>query len=582
MIHYQNQTMHQSEYTNALISESSPYLLQHAHNPVNWQPWKEETLKQAQEENKLLLISIGYSACHWCHVMEHESFQDVKVAALMNEHFINIKVDREERPDIDQIYMNAIQLMKQGGGWPLNCIALPDGRPVWGGTYFSKDQWVEQVKQVADFYQNNPAVMKDYAQKVTEGIQQSDLVSFNSQKLDVNWSDLDQTIANWQKQFDHLDGGMDRAPKFPLPNNYLFLMRYAHFKKNKPLHQHVQLTLDKMALGGIYDQIGGGFARYSVDKNWKVPHFEKMLYDNAQLVSLYSEAYLAYKNPLYSKIVEEILDFIHRELSTTEGAFYTALDADSEGQEGKYYTWEKGTLQSLLKSDYELFADYYNLDSKGYWENNQYILLRTESDLAFSKRHCLSIQSLQAKVSAWKHILLKKREERIKPARDEKVLTSWNALMCKAYADAYLSFGKKEYLDRAVDNANFIFKHQVTPTYGLWHSHKDGKSSIEGFLDDYAFCIAAFIRLYEATFEDKWLNKASQLFDYTMRNFKDEESGMFFFTSEKDQPLIARKMEIYDSVIPASCSEMAKMLLYWLATLTETILTAWHQKCSII
>ena len=550
--------MHQSEYTNALISESSPYLLQHAHNPVNWHPWKEETLKQAQEENKLLLISIGYSACHWCHVMEHESFQDVKVAALMNEHFINIKVDREERPDIDQIYMNAIQLMKQGGGWPLNCIALPDGRPVWGGTYFSKDQWVEQVKQVADFYQNNPAVMKDYAQKVTEGIQQSDLVSFNSQKLDVNWSDLDQTIANWQKQFDHLDGGMDRAPKFPLPNNYLFLMRYAHFKKNKPLHQHVQLTLDKMALGGIYDQIGGGFARYSVDKNWKVPHFEKMLYDNAQLVSLYSEAYLAYKNPFYSKIVEEILDFIHRELSTTEGAFYTALDADSEGQEGKYYTWEKGTLQSLLKSDYELFADYYNLDSKGYWENNQYILLRTESDLAFSKRHCLSIQSLQAKVSAWKHILLKKREDRIKPARDEKVLTSWNALMCKAYADAYLSFGKKEYLDRAVDNANFIFKHQVTPTYGLWHSHKDGKSSIEGFLDDYAFCIAAFIRLYEATFEDKWLNKASQLFDYTMRNFKDEESGMFFFTSEKDQPLIARKMEIYDSVIPASCSEMAK------------------------
>ena len=207
--------MHQTEHTNALISESSPYLLQHAHNPVNWHPWKEEILKHAQEENKLLLISIGYSACHWCHVMEHESFQDVKVAALMNEHFINIKVDREERPDLDQIYMNAIQIMKQVGGWPLNCIALPDGRPVWGGTYFSKDQWVEQVKQVADFYQNNPAVMKDYAQKVTEGIQQSDLISFNSQKLDVNWSHLDQTIANWQKQFDHLDGGMDRAPKFP-------------------------------------------------------------------------------------------------------------------------------------------------------------------------------------------------------------------------------------------------------------------------------------------------------------------------------------------------------------------------------
>jgi uncharacterized protein YyaL (SSP411 family) len=552
--------MKEAQHTNALVNETSPYLLQHANNPVDWYPWNEETLAKAQKEGKLLIISIGYSACHWCHVMEHESFEDEQVAQVMNERFINIKVDREERPDIDQVYMNAVQLMQQRGGWPLNCIALPDGRPVWGGTYFTKAQWIEQINQVANFYEQRPQEMLDYAQKLAKGIQQSELVSYNKEKPNFSWQDLENTLEPWSKQFDYKEGGPKRAPKFPIPNNYLFLMRYAHLKQDNKLSEYVQLTLDKMAWGGIYDQVGGGFARYSTDKLWKVPHFEKMLYDNAQLVSLYSEAYTCYGKEMYKDIVEQTLAFVRRELSNDNGAFYSALDADSEGLEGKFYVWEKEEIKSLLGQDYPLFAKYYNINHKGYWEEGNYILVKDQSDADFCKKENLELDVFQQKVKQWQSKLLEEREQRTRPALDDKSLTSWNALMCQAYTEAYLAFGNKYYLHTAIKNARFILDKQCQSDHSLWHSYKDGHSSINGFLEDYALTISAFIRLYEATFDEQWLNKAKDLTDYCHAHFYDSQSGMFFFTSDLDVPLVARKMEINDNVMPASSSVMGNNL----------------------
>ena len=552
--------MKEAQHTNALVNETSPYLLQHANNPVDWYPWNEETLAKALKEGKLLIISIGYSACHWCHVMEYESFEDEQVAQVMNERFINIKVDREERPDIDQVYMNAVQLMQQRGGWPLNCIALPDGRPVWGGTYFPKEQWIEQINQVANFYEQRPQDILDYAQKLAKGIQRSELVSYNKEKPNFIWQDLENTLDPWSKQFDFKMGGSNQAPKFPISNNYLFLMRYAHLKQDNKLSEYVQLTLDKMAWGGIYDQVGGGFARYSTDKLWKVPHFEKMLYDNAQLVSLYSEAYTCYGKEMYKDIVEQTLAFVERELSNDNGAFYSALDADSEGLEGKFYVWKKEELKSLLGQDYPLFAKYYNINHKGYWEEGNYILVKDQSDGDFCKKENLKLDLFQQKVKYWQSKLLKEREQRIRPGLDDKSLTSWNALMCQGYTDAYLALGNKYYLHSAIKNARFILDKQCQSDHSLWHSYKDGQSSINGFLEDYALTISAFIRLYEATFDEQWLNKAKDLTDYCHAHFYDSQSGMFFFTSDLDAPLVARKMEINDNVMPSSSSVMANNL----------------------
>ena len=546
--------------TNALIHETSPYLLQHAHNPVEWYPWNKESLQKAKDENKLIIISIGYSACHWCHVMERESFEDAEVAKLMNERFINIKVDREERPDIDQIYMTAVQLMNQGGGWPLNCIALPNGKPVWGGTYFTKHQWLEQIKEVANFHEQNYQKMKEYAERLAQGIQQSELVSYNKLKPSFKWSQLDGLYKSWKNQFDYNYGGFNSAPKFPLPNNQLFLLRYAELANKEKLHDYVQLTLNEMAYGGIYDQIGGGFARYSTDILWKVPHFEKMLYDNAQLVSLYSEAFTAYGNPFYQEVVEETLAFIERELSHKNGAFYSAIDADSEGEEGKFYVWKKKELKALLGEDYMLFCDYYNVNNKGLWEHDNYILLRNQSDIIFCQNNKLDLNSLQKLKISWRSKLLNQRDQRIRPSLDDKSLTSWNALMCKGYVDAYLSFGKEKYLKKGLKNAQFIIEKQWQKNGALWHSFKNNRSTINGYLDDYAFTIEAFISIYQATFNEEWIARAEKLTHYCIKHFYDSTSGMFFFTSNLDVPLIARKMEINDNVIPSSNSCMANNL----------------------
>ncbi|MBT8259277.1 MAG: thioredoxin domain-containing protein [Bacteroidia bacterium] len=553
------------EFTNELINETSPYLLQHAHNPVNWKPWNEKSLAEAEASNKLILISIGYASCHWCHVMERESFEDTLVAQIMNDNFVNIKVDREERPDVDQVYMNAVQLMTGHGGWPLNVIALPDGRPVWGGTYFRKEQWMRSLEQIQKAYTDSPQRLVDYATQLEQGIKGIDVVNLNPNKPEFEPSFLTDIVDDWSEDFDKNWGGMKRAPKFMMPTNWQFFMRMAHQTDDLELMEQVDLTLTKMAYGGVYDQIGGGFSRYSVDKKWHVPHFEKMLYDNAQMVSLYSNASQVSNNNLYEQVVHETLEFVQRELTDSNGAFYSSLDADSnntegELEEGAYYVWTKEELQSILGDDYDFFSEYYNINDLGYWEKGNYVLIRDENNAHFRRKYELNKDQLTARIKSWKSKLLDIREKRNRPRLDDKVLTSWNALMLKGYIDAYRVFGNKEYLEIAIKNANFIYSRQMRPDGGLNHSFKDDKSTINGYLEDYATTIDAFLGLYRITLDKKWLNTSRNLLNYTFDHFYDDTSQMFYFTSDEDAALVTRNIEYRDNVIPASNSILAKCL----------------------
>jgi hypothetical protein len=553
------------KYTNDLINETSPYLLQHAHNPVNWKAWNDNTLAQAKRENKLIIISVGYAACHWCHVMEHESFEDSLVAQTMNSNYISIKVDREERPDIDQVYMNAVQLMTGRGGWPLNVIALPDGRPVWGGTYFKKNQWISALNQIYKVHKESPEKLYEYADKLEQGIKSINIVSLSTNEAVFENDFIEKIVKKWSKQFDNKEGGMNRSPKFMMPNNYHFLLRQAYQTNDKKLQDYVNLTLTQMAYGGIFDQIGGGFSRYSTDIVWHIPHFEKMLYDNAQLVSLYSDAYLITKNKLYKDIVYETLKFIERELTDKEGTFYSSLDADSnntlgELEEGAFYVWTKDELKPLLGNDYNVFADYYNINNYGFWEHKNYVLIRKDSDKDIAKKHKLSNEELSKKLNEWKSLLFLEREKRNRPRLDDKILTCWNALMLKGYLDAYRVFGEQKFLTSAINNAEFILNKQLRGNGRLYHSYKEGKSTINGFLEDYAATIKAFIALYETTLEEKWLRTARDLTNYTFDHFFNGQNRMFYFTSNEDPLLVTRNIEYRDNVIPSSNSIMAKNL----------------------
>lgn len=535
--------------TNQLINETSPYLLQHAHNPVNWKPWGEKAFEQAAQENKLVIVSIGYSACHWCHVMEHESFEDSVAAALMNEHFISIKVDREERPDVDQVYMTAVQLMTGRGGWPLNVITLPDGRPVWGGTYFPKDNWMQALQGIIEIYRDDPEKVLEYAEKLTAGVVQSELVSPAESPGKYNRENVQTLFENWSKNFDTVEGGSAGAPKFPMPVGYEFLLEYATLTRNSEALEQVNLTLHKMAYGGIYDQLGGGFSRYSVDGEWRVPHFEKMLYDNAQLVSLYSKAYQNTKNSLYKEIVIQTIDWLERDMLGPDGEFYSALDADSEGEEGKYYVWPEVDLKKIIgEKDWSDFTAYYDL-KKGKWEGRIVLMRGDESE-----------KTAKSKVEDWRRKLMRVRQERIAPGLDDKSLTSWNALMITGLVDAYKAFGNDHYLALAEKNAEWLMKNQVVKGGGLFHSYKKGRSSIEGLIEDYAFSIQAFLNLYETTFDVKYLDQAGEWMVFAKSNFEDEQTGLFYTRSKNAKQLIAKSMEIHDNVIPAANSVMAHNL----------------------
>lgn len=551
--------------SNNLINETSPYLLQHAYNPVDWNPWDTKYLEIAKQEKKLVIISVGYSACHWCHVMERESFEDTIVAKLMNEKFISIKVDREERPDVDNVYMNAVQLMTGSGGWPLNVITLPDGRPIWGGTYFSKEQWINALDQVSKLYEKDPERLISYADQLEEGVKSLDFIELNDSSANFNLDIMKKYLDTWSKKFDLKYGGAEGMPKFMMPSNLHFLLKYSYQTNNLEIQNFVNLSLKKMAFGGIYDQIGGGFSRYSVDNKWHIPHFEKMLYDNAQLVSLYSDAYKATKNELYKKVVYETIEFVNLELKDDSGGYYSSLDADSKTtdnilEEGAFYVWTEDELKTTLNEDFTVFSSYYNINPYGYWEDGKYVLIRNEDDQKIAEKHNLSIAEIKQIIKNCNSKLIKVRSKRAKPRLDDKILTSWNGLMIKGFVDSYKAFNEPVFLEAAIKNGEFILKNVLKKDGQLLRNYKNDKSYINGYLEDYSATISGFLSLHEVTLDEKWLKKSKEMTEYVYDHFYNENTKMFYFTSDLDEKLLSRTVDFRDDVIPSSNSIMANNL----------------------
>jgi uncharacterized protein YyaL (SSP411 family) len=549
------------KHTNRLIHSASPYLLQHAHNPVNWFPWGEEAFEKAKQEDKLVLVSIGYSACHWCHVMEHESFEDEETASLMNEHFICIKVDREERPDVDQVYMDAVQLISGRGGWPLNMFTLPDGKPLHGGTYFPKHTWQETLKAISNFYNTKKEEALQFAAELTSGVERMDIPMASNTVSEVDFDVIKKAVKKFKINFDITFGGYNWAPKFPLPTNHLFFLQYALIGNDEEVKQAVMTTLIKMAEGGIYDQCGGGFARYSTDSFWKVPHFEKMLYDNGQLMSLYAEAYKINPLPLFKRVIYQTSGWVTREMTHESGAFFSALDADSEGVEGKFYLWTKEELKTILGEDELIFSMYYNVQRDGNWEYGANILFKTLSDDELEKLTRMPIESIETTIAACHQKLLRQREYRIRPGLDDKIICSWNALMTKGFADAYAATGEKHFLTLAENNITFILR-SLFNGKKLFRIYKNGTVSVPGFAEDYALLCDALLKMYEVTLTEYYLYKAHELMQLALVHFYDKDTGFFRFTPNDGEQLAAQKFDVPDNVIPSSNSVLAKCLFY--------------------
>ncbi len=558
-------------YTNRLINETSPYLLQHAHNPVDWYPWGEEALTRAKTEDKPILVSIGYAACHWCHVMERESFEDTAVARIMNEHFICIKIDREERPDIDNIYMEAVQVITGSGGWPLNVFLTPNQEPFFGGTYFpptrsyNRPSWTEVLENVAvSFRDKREAIdeqatrLRDHLQNNTDKLVQNNPIEGLTVEELFSREHLQFIYSQLKPRFDKKHGGFGGAPKFLNTMNLQFLLRYHYFIGEEEALEQVTLSLDKMIRGGLYDQLGGGFARYSTDSKWLVPHFEKMLYDNALMITVLSEAYQVTQKELYKKTIEETLDFIAREMTNDDGGFYSTLDADSDGEEGKFYVWQEGEIDSLLGDKATLFKAFYDVSTKGNWEHKN-ILNRPLGLEDFADKKKIDPKELEAQLQESREILFKARSGRIRPGLDDKILINWNALMASAYAKAYAALGHEKYREAAVGNIEYlvdIFR-QSKKSWELHHTYKDGKSQHLAFLEDYAYLIEALINVYEISFEEDFLEMADEMTEYVFDNYYDPASRLFYFTAVQQKDILLRSKEIYDGATPSGNGTMA-------------------------
>lgn len=544
--------------TNLLIHENSPYLRQHAHNPVNWHAWNENTLAKAKELQKPLIISIGYSTCHWCHVMEKESFEDEQVAQLMNEHFICIKVDREEHPDVDQVYMDAVQMITGAGGWPLNCFALPDGQPFYGGTYFRKAQWMDILQRIAELYKNDPGEIKKYAGELSRGLSSIERQLGNPNEH-IRKEDIEMFLDKIKDSADTIKGGLKGAPKFPLPVVINAELDAYELFKDENLHKHAETSLSKMAEGGIYDQIGGGFARYSTDEDWKVPHFEKMLYDNAQLIAAYSKAYRITGKTQFREVVYETLQFLENTFESPQHGFYSALDADSDGEEGRYYVWGPEETNQTLGSYANLVKDYFGIEKEGYWEGNKNILIRTQNNDDFARKNNLSVTELNSLLEYAKKQLLKQRNKRTSPELDDKVISSWNALLIKGFTQAYTAFNDIRFLKKAELLAAFLQDQMIHEEGYLYRIFKNGQPKINGFLDDYAFTASAFLDLYQVTANESYLYQSEKIAENAVKIFYDKHSG-FFYYSGKDEKLIQRKRDIHDNVMPSSNTIMMDVL----------------------
>jgi uncharacterized protein YyaL (SSP411 family) len=542
--------MEQAEFTNHLITESSPYLLQHAHNPVDWYPWGDEAFAKARQENKPVLLSIGYSACHWCHVMAHESFEDEDIAKLMNDLFVNIKVDREERPDLDQIYMNAVQMMTHHGGWPMTVFLTPDAVPFYGGTYFPPQDrhnmpgFPRVLISVAEAYRDRPDEIADTGTSLVKELRRLSEPGKSDQSVGEEL--LDAACAGMVKSYDSLNGGFGGAPKFPPAMALEFLLRMHLRTGNEDLLDMVQHTCEKMARGGIYDQLGGGFHRYSTDAKWLVPHFEKMLYDNALLSRLYLHYYQLTQTPLARETAEGIFDYVLREMTDPAGGFYSTQDADSEGHEGKFFVWDSSEIKSVLgETEAAIFSAYYNVTEAGNFEGQNILNVNPSADPPDpdSRRK-----------------LFEMREKRIKPDRDEKIITAWNGLMLASFAEAGVILGNADYTEAARRNADFVLSNLLKDGF-LLRTYKDGVAKFNAYLEDYAFFIEGLVTLYETGGEFRWLKEAIALTDRMIEEFMDREGGGFFFTGESHEALIVRSKDYFDNATPSGNSVAASVLL---------------------
>ena len=564
-----------SSFTNRLINETSPYLLQHAHNPVEWYPWGEEALEKARAEDKIILVSIGYSACHWCHVMERESFENESVAALMNAHFVSIKVDREERPDLDHIYMDAVQAMSGSGGWPLNVFLTPQAKPFFGGTYFppekayNRSSWTEILHSVVLAWKERKNEIEAQAENLTDHLQRANsFVALDNTIENSNGEGLttieqcDQMFSTIIKSADTQWGGFGKSPKFPQTFTIQYLLKYHYFTGNKEALQQALLSIDKMLMGGIYDHIGGGLARYSTDAQWLAPHFEKMLYDNALLINVLCDAYQISSHKKYADAIRKTISFVCDELLSEEGGFYAALDADSEGEEGKYYVWQKKEVDAILGQDAALFCAFFDITEQGNWEEKN-ILRMLEPIGDFAEAKGLEKEQFEQTIQLCLQKLSVQRKKRIKPSLDDKILLGWNALMLQSIAKAAVVLKEPAYEKMAA--ANFIFLQKRfnsgASSLQLMHTYKNGISKYPAFLDDYAYLIAALLQLYKTSFTERYLLLAFDYCNYVIENFSDEESCFFLYTHQDQKDIIVRKKEIYDGATPSGNSVMAENLL---------------------
>jgi uncharacterized protein YyaL (SSP411 family) len=585
--------------TNRLAKESSPYLLQHAHNPVDWFPWGDEAIQKSREEDKPMLVSIGYSACHWCHVMERESFEDPETAEIMNRLFVNIKIDREERPDLDHIYMDAVQAIAGNGGWPLNVFLTPEGKPFYGGTYFppvnqhNRPSWKSVLENISAAFREKRKEIEEQADNLTNHIAGSGFgIQVPEGEPGFVQEDTQVIYEQLMKTADRKYGGFGGAPKFPQTFSIRFLLQYYYYTGEQEALDQACLSLDKMIYGGIYDQLGGGFARYSTDEEWLAPHFEKMLYDNALLVITMSEALQLTQKPTYSRAIRETMDFIQNELYSRKGGFYSALDADSEGEEGKFYTWQKNEILEILGSEGEEFCTFYDVSEKGNWEGKNILRLTLNAQRLTRDADPSTVNHQPSTI--WKKKLLAHRNKRIHPQLDDKILLGWNALMITACCKAFAALEDESYLDLAVKNIGFLEeKMKGEGIHFFIHSCKSGSENAESamdagnagkeraiipaFLDDYAYLIEAYIQLQEVTGEVQWLIRAKELTDWVIEHFSEAETGYFYYTHQGQDDVIVRKREVYDGAIPSGNAVMAANLLY-LGTVFD--LNEWKQRAA--